>query len=225
MQLHQFELGAFAQLLVERGQRLVKQQHPRPARQRAGQRHALLLATGKLVGLTLLEPIELQEPHHVRHARLDLQARHRHALQAEGDVVARRKMGKKSIVLEHHVHGTLMRQNTRDIVAVEQDTAFVRRLESREHPQQRGLAATARTKQSEKFAGSDVQTQPVHCPQCAKLFHHRIDAQQRNVRRFFCLRWVVRHIPRQPGRDCTLAADRHRLKGAKRQTRSGRDQI
>ena len=40
LQLHQFQLRALAQLLVERGQRLVEQQNLGPPRQRARQRHA-----------------------------------------------------------------------------------------------------------------------------------------------------------------------------------------
>ena len=66
---------------------------------------------------------------------------------------------------------------------VEQDAAFVRRLESGEHPQQRGLAAAARAEQREELAGPDVERQPVHRAKGAELLHHRLDAQQRNVRR------------------------------------------
>ncbi len=72
LQLHQFELGALAQLLVERRQRLVEQQHLRAPRQRARQRHALLLAAGELIRLALLEPLELDQRHHLGDAGVDL---------------------------------------------------------------------------------------------------------------------------------------------------------
>jgi hypothetical protein len=88
---------------------------------------------------------------------------------------------KQRIVLEHHVDRTPVRQNLRDIPAVKQDTALVRRLEAGQHPQQRGLAAAARTEQREKLSGPDVERQPIHRPEDAEFFRHPLDAQQRNV--------------------------------------------
>ena len=55
LQVHQLELRLLAQLLVERAERLVEQQHLGPLGDRAGQRHALALAAGKLVRLALGE--------------------------------------------------------------------------------------------------------------------------------------------------------------------------
>ena len=55
LQVHQLELRFLAQLLVERAERLVEQQHLRPLGDRAGQRHALALAAGELVRLALGE--------------------------------------------------------------------------------------------------------------------------------------------------------------------------
>ena len=48
LQRAQLELQLLAQLRVERAERLVEQQHPRVEHERAGQRHALLLAAGQL---------------------------------------------------------------------------------------------------------------------------------------------------------------------------------
>ena len=50
LDLAQLDLHLLAQLLVERAQRLVQQQHLGLADQRAGQRDALALAAGQLVG-------------------------------------------------------------------------------------------------------------------------------------------------------------------------------
>ena len=94
----------------------------------------------------------------------------RGALQAERDVVAHVEMRKQRIVLEHHVDRTLVRQHLRDVLAVEQDAAVVRRLEAGQHPQQRGLAAAARAQQREKLAGPDIERQPVHRPQARRIF-------------------------------------------------------
>ncbi len=119
LQLHQFELGAFAQLLVERGQGLVEQQYLRAARQRARQRHALLLSAGELIGLAFLEALELDQRNHLRHAGVDLGTRHAGALQSKRDVVAHREMRKQRVALEHHVDRTLVRQDLRDVPAVQ----------------------------------------------------------------------------------------------------------
>ena len=56
LDVDQLELGALAQLLVERAQRLVEQQHLGALDDRAGQRHALLLAARELVRAALLAP-------------------------------------------------------------------------------------------------------------------------------------------------------------------------
>ena len=62
LQVHQLELCLLAQLLVERRQRLIQQQHLGTTDQRAGQGHALPLAAGELVRLALREMSQL---HHV----------------------------------------------------------------------------------------------------------------------------------------------------------------
>ena len=51
LNFHQLELGLLAELLVERGQRLVEQQQLGPLDQAAGERHPLALAAGKLMRL------------------------------------------------------------------------------------------------------------------------------------------------------------------------------
>ena len=56
LQLHQLELRLLAQLLVERRERLVEQQHARTLDQRARERDALALAAGELVRLARAKP-------------------------------------------------------------------------------------------------------------------------------------------------------------------------
>ena len=67
LQAAQLDLHLLAQLLVERRQRLVEQQHLRPHHQRAGQRDALALAAGQLVRAALAEPGQ----RHLRQRLLD----------------------------------------------------------------------------------------------------------------------------------------------------------
>ena len=58
LQPAQFDLHLLAQLLVERRQRLVEQQHLWPHHQGAGQRDALALAAGQLVSAALSQPAQ-----------------------------------------------------------------------------------------------------------------------------------------------------------------------
>ena len=58
LQLLELELHALAQLAVERGERLVAQQHARPDHDRARQRDALLLAAGELRRTAILVALE-----------------------------------------------------------------------------------------------------------------------------------------------------------------------
>ena len=73
-----------AQRRVERGERLVEQQHLRAARERAGQRHPLLLAAGELVRQALGER---RDPDHLEQLG-DRRAAALAAREAEADVLA-----------------------------------------------------------------------------------------------------------------------------------------
>ena len=86
LQAHQLELHLLAQLLVERRERLVEQQHLGPLDQRAGERDALALAAGELIGLALLEALE---PDHRQRAltRGPISASDPADLEAVGDVL------------------------------------------------------------------------------------------------------------------------------------------
>ena len=66
------ELHLLAELEVERAERLVEEEHARPAHERARERDPLLLAAGELARLAVPNARELDEPQHVFHAPLDL---------------------------------------------------------------------------------------------------------------------------------------------------------
>ena len=114
--LQLLQLGAHADLQerVERRQRLVEQQRFRIGDQRAGQRHALLLAAGKLrrparrIGLHLHQ---LQHVERLGAALVLVDALH---LQAEGDVVDEVEMRKQRVGLEHHRRAALGRRQVGD---------------------------------------------------------------------------------------------------------------
>ncbi len=91
-------------------------------------------------------------------------------------------MGKQRVILEHHVDRALVRRDPRDILAVQQNAALVRRLEAGQHPQQRGLAAAAWAEKREKFAAADVERKPIHRRQSAEFLHDGVDVQKRFAR-------------------------------------------
>jgi hypothetical protein len=61
---------------VEIGQRLVEEQGARLQHERAGQRHALLLAAGELAGAPRLQPLEAHHAQRRRHALAHLRLAH-----------------------------------------------------------------------------------------------------------------------------------------------------
>ena len=145
LETHQLKLRLPAQLLVERRERFVEQQHARMLDQRAGQRDALALPAGKLMRLARLEPFEPRERQHLGDARVHLGLRQAVLLEPERDIAHDREVRKQRIALEHHVDRPAMRRHAGDVFPIEQDATGIRRLEAREHAQQRGLAAAGRT--------------------------------------------------------------------------------
>ena len=85
-------------------------------RQRAGQRHALLLAAGKLAGAAAAQPRHLDQRQHLVDACLDLGLRLAQHLQAEADVLRHRHVGEQGIALEHGVDRPLEGRQRRDVL-------------------------------------------------------------------------------------------------------------
>ena len=97
-------------------ERLVEQQHVGPDDQRAGQRHALLLAAGQLARQAvaeMIEPHQAQAPPSIFGA--DLRLRQLAHLEAEGDVLRHRHVRKQRIALEHHAGVALPRRQRGDV--------------------------------------------------------------------------------------------------------------
>ena len=67
----------------------------------------------------------------------------------------------------------------RDVLAVEQDAALVRRLEAGEQAQQRGLAAAGRAEQREELALEDVERQAVDRGDAAEALADGLEPHQR----------------------------------------------
>ena len=127
------ELQPFAQLLVERAERLVHQQQRRIEDDGTGERHALLLAAGQLARITMREFRHLD---HVESWRTRL-SRSLFCTTAQGqrigDVLADRHMRKQSVVLEHDPDIALVRGEADDAFAADVRSPEVRSVKPGDH--------------------------------------------------------------------------------------------
>jgi hypothetical protein len=130
----------FSQALVQGAERLVHQHELGVENQRAGQRHALLLAARQLPWPPVRQGFHLdhaqRRPHALARVRLvDLANGQR-----EGDILLDRQMRKQGIVLKYHSDVALMRRHVLDRTVGEVDLALSRNLEARQHHQRGRLA-------------------------------------------------------------------------------------
>ena len=111
-------------LRVERAERLIQQQHLRLHGERAGQRDALALATGKLGRKPLGERFELDEFQQVTDACLNFffgwARRFRANAQAERNVFEHGHVPEQRVMLEGKAGLALARGNLRHVLAVKQ---------------------------------------------------------------------------------------------------------
>ena len=174
----QLDLHVLPQLQVERGERLVEEQHLRLQDERAGDGDALLLAAGNLRGLLPLLPLHLDEAEHAAHALLDFVLRAALQPQAEGDVVPERQVREERVVLEDRVHAALVRRHGGHVLAVEENAARVRPFEAGQHAQERRLAAPARPEEREELAPFHVESDVVHGRHGPEAFRHALEHQE-----------------------------------------------
>ena len=148
------------ELGVEVGQRLVHQEHPWLPDDRPGQGDPLLLAAGQL-GRAARE--EMADREHLGHA-LDLGPLLRPGqipdLERIADVVAGREVRVEGVALEDEGHVAVLGLEADDAPAADPDVPAVWLLETGQHPQRRGLAATRRAEEDEQLAIRDRLRQP-----------------------------------------------------------------
>ena len=140
---------AVAQTVVQPGKGLVHQHDARARGQRARQRHALLLAPGKLVGMLFREVGQIDLFQQLGHPRrLVVPA----AAQAEGDVAFHGQMREQREILKHQPDRPGFGRQEPPLVRhhrpVDPHAALIRLFDPRDHPQRRGLAATRGTQQA-----------------------------------------------------------------------------
>ena len=160
------------QELVQRRQRLVEKKHLRIGDERAGQRDALLLASGKLGRHAVLEMVELHALQHLRRTRAPLVLPDAAHLQIEGDVVENGQMREERIALEHHRRSALDRRLADDHLVADPHLAGSGRLVARDHAQDRRLAAAGRAEQAAIGSVRDRQVDVPNCIGTAELLGH-----------------------------------------------------
>ncbi len=173
-----------AQAPVEVGERLVHEEHARTRRDRARQRHPLLLAAGedmRVIGGVALEP----DPGE-RALRGDLGVARREPAQAEGDVLDDAEMREKRVILEHQADAAGLRRQEQlragDLAPVEEDAPLRRALDAGRDPEQRRLAAAGMAEQADELARRDRQRDVVERAQRAVDLAHALESKLRRDR-------------------------------------------
>ena len=136
------------EILVERRQRLVQQEHARVGDDRTRERDPLLLAARELRRHAVGERAEL---HLVEHGARPLPALGlgdpTHA-QVVSDVVDDRHVREQGIALEHHRRAAAHRWQAHHVLAADPDHARARLLVTGDHAQDGGLAAAGRAQKA-----------------------------------------------------------------------------
>ena len=132
------------QLGVQVGQGFVHKQHLRVDDNGSGQGHTLLLAAGQLGGHPLFQVVNLYYFKDFVHLGLNLVLGYLAVLKAEGHIVPDRHVGENGVVLEYHAHISLVGGDVVDDLAVNLDFAALNGIESYNHAQQGGFAASGR---------------------------------------------------------------------------------
>ena len=147
--LGQLDVQDVARLRVERGERLVHEQHARIGRQRPSERHALAHPARQLVhvGVGEAPQVHLLEEGLGARGALVLVA-DAGELEAEVDVLARRQPREERRVLEHDA---ALGPGRVDDLAVERDASRVGALEPGDEVEQRRLAAARRAEQADEL--------------------------------------------------------------------------
>ena len=149
-QLQRRVADAVAQPVVEARERLVHQHHARPRRQRAGQRHALLLAARQLVRMLRPKPARFtfSSSSPTRRAAFGLRAPagRRPRFPPPSDAGTARSPGTSARPTAPRAAGHAAASD--DHLAVDQHLARIRPLDPGDHPQRRRLAAARRAEQA-----------------------------------------------------------------------------
>jgi len=157
--------NAVAQAFVEAREGLVHQKDPRPRRQRAGERDALLLAARQLMRVFRAEPAQ----RHPLQQLADPRGTRRPASgQAKGDVLGDVEMREEREILKHQPDRPALGRDPEDGVAdqpaIDMDGAGILHVDAGDHPERRRLAAARGAEQAGHLTRTDGQRHVIHHP-------------------------------------------------------------
>lgn len=148
------ELEQVACLRVERGERLVHDEHARLDRQGAREAGPLLHPAGQLVRIGVLEPFQADHADELLNARCRVPAGHPPDGQAVSDVAEHRLPREEAEVLEHHAHAL---GRLGDRAAGDADRPAARLDQARDAAKQRGLPAAGRPDDRHDLRRPDIE--------------------------------------------------------------------
>ena len=183
LQLLQLDLHVLAQLLVQRAERLVHQDHRRLEHDRPGQRHALLLPAGQLGRLARGVAVELHHGQRAADLFVPLGPADAAGAQRKGDVLGHRHVRKQRVALEHHRDAALVRRHAGEVALAHHEPAGIRLLEPGQHHQQRRLAGTGRAQQRDERARRDLQRDAGDRRHRAIAAPHAVDVDRQTAAR------------------------------------------
>ena len=165
-----------ADLRIERGERLVEQQHLRTDGEGARDRHALLLAAGELSRIALGVGFHADETQAFRHTLAhDLRSGAARP-QAEGDILLGPHMREKGVVLHHHADIARVRRKIGDVAVSDRDPPAARAHEPCHGTQCRRLARPGRADERRDLAGPDRERQRIEDDEAAIGDRHLVEA-------------------------------------------------
>jgi hypothetical protein len=162
-------------------ERFVKEDYPGFGRQRARERHSLLLAPGEFVRIGLGARLQSDKVQQLRDARFPVcfaQVR-----EAEGDVLGGSQMRKQCELLEDNANAAVLRRDVRlwpgNGLPVESHDTLVRPFEARDETERRRLSTARRAEERHDLALVDSERQVVYYSLWAKRLRDALDLEDR----------------------------------------------
>ena len=149
----QLNLHMFAQLEVQRPQRLIQQQHVRLQHHAARDGDPLLLPARKLIRLARADARQADPVKRLINFARDLGLGHAATAQPVADVLGNRHHREKRQMLEHHVHRALVRRRIKHRATLDPNVTRGGVEKPRDHPHDCCFAAARRPEDGEETAG------------------------------------------------------------------------
>ena len=162
LQAPQFGAQFHANFGVERRQRLVQQQHSRVRRERSSQCHTLALTAAERRDVALVIPDQPDDLQKLPDSSLKFSLVPARDPQPETDVARDGQVGEQRVILENHADLAVLSGNLCHVLRPNVDAARIRNLETRDHPQRRRLAATARAQQAQQLTRFHLEIHVLH---------------------------------------------------------------